>query len=245
MMTKCRKCKKLINEYLNHGRPAEMKEKLDMHLSQCTSCKEYFDSMHIINSSLKALKIDYNINVKDTVLKKIAEGNPKVNVNKKVYIRYAATFACMAIVIGVYFMTGGFNNFKKNAIDTSTYESANDQTQGTRYGIASTSNPESDEIPDFAPNSLKSMEYVTVLNYVSDKNYEEIIQDINIASGEYTILELNSETAKNEISFISYNTDTDKLVEKLNLKKDTNWKSDECTTGRTDEYVKLVIVYSD
>ena len=49
---------------------------------------------------------------------------------------------------------------------------------------------------------------------------------------------------KNELSFISYNIDTEKIAEKLNLKKDSNYKTDESASDN-NEYVKLIIIYSD
>ncbi len=246
MMIKCRKCKKLIDEYLNQGKPAEIKVKLDAHLTECISCNEYFNEMLVISNSLKNLRKEYNIDVKVLVLDKIKEEQPKTVISNKVYLRYAAVFACMAIIVGVYFMTGGFNTLqKKNSLDLPNYESADGQSQDVRYGIASTPNPESNDISDLSPAYPVAQDDITVLNYISDKNYDEIIQDINIASEEYVILAIYSETAKNEISFISYNIDAEKLVEKLNLKKDTNWKSDESFTGSANEYVKLVIIYSD
>ena len=107
-MSKCGNCKRLIHEYLNNGRSQQIWEKLDLHLSVCHSCKEYFDYMLTINNSLRKMKSTAVINVKDAVMESIREEQPQPVKYRKVYIGYAAAVACVVIVVGVFAITGGF-----------------------------------------------------------------------------------------------------------------------------------------
>jgi len=245
-MDKCRKYKKIIHEYLNKGRSDKIKKDLDVHLLECISCKEYFDSMLILNNSLKRLKKDYTIDVKDLVMKEIKEQQPKPTINRKVYWRYAAAFACMAIVVGVYIMTGGFHNIqRKNNYNDKNQELSEVQNEEIAFGIATTFDFENQDRSVLSPSYKMNQNDLSTYNYITDKNYDEIIGDITSVSDEFLILDVCTVTEKNELSFISYNIDTEKIAEKLNLKKDSNYKTDEGTSDNSKEYVKLIIIYSD
>lgn len=244
-MDNCRKYKKIIHEYLNKERSDQIKKELDTHLLECISCKEYFDSMLILNNSLKRLKKDYTIDVKDAVMKEIEKQQSKPAINRKVYLRYAAAFACMVVVVGVYIMTGGFHNIQrdKNYNDTNK-ELSEVQNEETVFGITTAFDSENQDRSVLSPGYKMNQEDLSTYNYITDKNYDEIIGDITSVSDEFLILDVCTVTEKNELSFISYNIDTEKIAEKLNLKKDSNYKTDESASDN-NEYVKLIIIYSD
>ncbi|HOD93584.1 MAG TPA: hypothetical protein PL054_06900 [Clostridia bacterium] len=244
-MIRCKKCKKLINEYLNQNKPDEIKQILDIHLDNCMSCKEYYYSVLSVNTMLKGLKKEYSINIKNAVLEKISEEQPKSIINKKIYIRYAAAIACMAIAIGVYIFTQGFNKVNmKEGLAAQTQEITGDQKEYLTFGITTNNDSESAD-RSFSSSNTINYDNLIVYNYVTDKNYDEIIKDIDIVSDEFLIIEVYTQAENNEISFISCNSNMQKLVQELNLKEDIKSKNDESIVSDSVEYIKFVIIYSD
>ena len=59
------------------------------------------------------------------------------------------------------------------------------------------------------------------------------------------IIEVYTQAENNEISFISCNSNMQKLVQELNLKEDIKSKNDESIVSDSVEYIKFVIIYSD
>ncbi|OQB99505.1 MAG: hypothetical protein BWX78_01723 [Firmicutes bacterium ADurb.Bin099] len=248
-MSKCGNCKKLIHEYLNSGRSQQIKEKLNLHLSVCHSCKEYFDYMLTINNSLRKMKSTSVINVKDAVMERIREEQPQPVKYRKVYIGYAAAVACVAIVVGVFAVTGGFRTglYKKAAgIPYSTYRDSNEQIIEKEPAFAPRACTMANE--DTLGNASadeKDFDDMIICNYSTDKSYNDLMKEITDLSEQFVIFNIYNQADKNEISFISNTVDTEKISSKLNLKKDITVKAETDTADSVSEYTKVIILYKD
>ena len=151
----------------------------------------------------------------------------------------------MAIAIGVYIFTQGFNKVNmKEGLAAPTQEITGDQKEYLTFGITTNNDSESAD-RSFSSSNTINYDNLIVYNYVTDKNYDEIIKDIDIVSDEFLIIEVYTQAENNEISFISCNSNMQKLVQELNLKEDIKSKNDESIVSDSVEYIKFVIIYSD
>ena len=248
-MTKCMNYKKLIHEYLNGELNESKKDSLYNHMSSCESCNEYFNSMSKVSSSLKVLKNDFDIDIRDKVIKKIENSEPEKTIYRKVYLRYAVALSCMAVVIGVYVFTGGFNNIKNlesvDSLKTNDYSDNAITEEAYGFSINETDLQRSEDNIELTPSCKSNEENLTVLYYKTDKSYEEIVNELNLAVTKYDITQLSNDDYKNEITFISDYTNAKSLEDKLNLKKSQTYSENESIATDVNRSVIYIISYSD
>ena len=248
-MTKCMNYKKLIHEYLNGELNESKKDSLYNHMSSCESCNEYFNSMSKVSSSLKVLKNDFDIDIRDKVIKKIENAKPEKKIYRKVYLRYAVALSCMAVVIGVYVFTGGFNNLKNlesvDSLKTNDYSDNAITEEAYGFSINETDLQRSENNIELTPSCKSNEENLTVLYYKTDKSYEEIVNELNLAVTKYDITQLSNDDYKNEITFISDYTNAKSLEDKLNLKKSQTYSENESIATDVNRSVIYIISYSD
>ena len=248
-MTKCMNYKKLIHEYLNGELNESKKDSLYNHMSSCESCNEYFNSMSKVSSSLKVLKKDFDIDIRDKVIKKIENAKPEKKIYRKVYLRYAVALSCMAVVIGVYVFTGGFNNIKNlesvDSLKTNDYSDNAITEEAYGFSINETDLQRSENNIELTPSCKSNEENLTILSYKTDKSYEDILNELNLAVTEYNITQLSNDEYKNEITFISDYNNAKSLEEKLNLKKSQIYSENESIATDVSRSVIYIITYSD
>lgn len=248
-MTKCMNYKKLIHEYLNGELNESKKDSLYNHMSSCESCNEYFNSMSKVSSSLKVLKNDFDIDIRDKVIKKIENSEPEKTIYRKVYLRYAVALSCMAVVIGVYVFTGGFNNIKNlesvDSLKTNDYSDNAITEEAYGFSINETDLQRSEDNIKLTPSCKSNEENLTVLYYKTDKSYEEIVNELNLAVTKYDITQLSNDDYKNEITFISDYTNAKSLEDKLNLKMSQTYSENESIATDVNRSVIYIISYSD
>lgn len=248
-MTKCMNYKKLIHEYLNGELNESKKDSLYNHMSSCESCNEYFNSMSKVSSSLKVLKNDFDIDIRDKVIKKIENSEPEKTIYRKVYLRYAVALSCMAVVIGVYVFTGGFNNIKNlesvDSLKTNDYSDNAITEEAYGFSINETDLQRSEDNIELTPSCKSNEENLTVLYYKTDKSYEEIVNELNLAVTKYDITQLSNDDYKNEITFISDYTNAKSLEDKLNLKMSQTYSENESIATDVNRSVIYIISYSD
>lgn len=248
-MTKCMNYKKLIHEYLNGELNESKKDSLYNHMSSCESCNEYFNSMSKVSSSLKVLKNDFDIDIRDKVIKKIENAKPEKKIYRKVYLRYAVALSCMAVVIGVYVFTGGFNNLKNlesvDSLKTNDYSDNAITEEAYGFSINETDLQRSENNIELTPSCKSNEENLTVLYYKTDKSYEEIVNELNLAVTKYDITQLSNDDYKNEIIFISDYTNAKSLEDKLNLKMSQTYIENESISTDVNRSVIYIISYSD
>lgn len=248
-MTKCMNYKKLIHEYLNGELNESKKDSLYNHMSSCESCNEYFNSMSKVSSSLKVLKNDFDIDIRDKVIKKIENSEPEKTIYRKVYLRYAVALSCMAVVIGVYVFTGGFNNLKNlesvDSLKTNDYSDNAITEEAYGFSINETDLQRSENNIELTPSCKSNEENLTVLYYKTDKSYEEIVNELNLAVTKYDITQLSNDDYKNEITFISDYTNAKSLEDKLNLKMSQTYSENESIATDVNRSVIYIISYSD
>ena len=248
-MTKCMNYKKLIHEYLNGELNESKKDSLYNHMSSCESCNEYFNSMSKVSSSLKVLKNDFDIDIRDKVIKKIENAKPEKKIYRKVYLRYAVALSCMAVVIGVYVFTGGFNNIKNlesvDSLKTNDYSDNAITEEAYGFSINETDLQRSENNIELTPSCKSNEENLTVLYYKTDKSYEEIVNELNLAVTKYDITQLSNDDYKNEITFISDYTNAKSLEDKLNLKMSQTYIENESISTDVNRSVIYIISYSD
>jgi len=248
-MAKCLNYKKLIHEYLNGELNESKKDSLYKHMTSCESCNEYFNSMTKVSSSLKSLNKEFDIDIRDKVINIIENTEPEKKTYRKVYLRYAVALSCMVVVIGVYIFTGGFNNLKSlesvdslknndyldNAITEEAYGFSTNETDVQR----------SEDNIELTPSCKSNEENLTILSYKTDKSYEDILNELNLAVTEYNITQLSNDEYKNEITFISDYNNAKSLEEKLNLKKSQIYSENESIATDVSRSVIYIITYSD
>ena len=248
-MTKCMNYKKLIHEYLNGELNESKKDSLYNHMSSCESCNEYFNSMSKVSSSLKVLKNDFDIDIRDKVIKKIENAKPEKKIYRKVYLRYAVALSCMAVVIGVYVFTGRFNNIKNlesvDSLKTNDYSDNAITEEAYGFSINETDLQRSENNIELTPSCKSNEENLTVLYYKTDKSYEEIVNELNLAVTKYDITQLSNDDYKNEITFISDYTNAKSLEDKLNLKMSQTYSENESIATDVNRSVIYIISYSD
>jgi len=248
-MAKCMNYKKLIHEYLNGELNESKKDSLYNHMFSCESCNEYFNSMSKVSSSLKVLKKDFDIDIRDKVIKKIENSEPEKTIYRKVYLRYAVALSCMAVVIGVYVFTGGFNNIKNlesvDSLKTNDYSDNAITEEAYGFSINETDLQRSENNIELTPSCKSNEENLTVLYYKTDKSYEEIVNELNLAVTKYDITQLSNDDYKNEIIFISDYTNAKSLEDKLNLKMSQTYIENESISTDVNRSVIYIISYSD
>ena len=248
-MTKCMNYKKLIHEYLNGELNESKKDSLYNHMSSCESCNEYFNSMSKVSSSLKVLKNDFDIDIRDKVIKKIENSEPEKTIYRKVYLRYAVALSYMAVVIGVYVFTGGFNNIKNlesvDSLKTNDYSDNAITEEAYGFSINETDLQRSEDNIELKPSCKSNEENLTVLYYKTDKSYEEIVNELNLAVTKYDITQLSNDDYKNETTFISAHTNAKSLEDKLNLKMSQTYIENESISTDVNRSVIYIISYSD
>ena len=254
-MKNCRIQKKLIHEHLDGTLNEKKTQSLYKHLESCPACKEYYNSMCLVSNSLKSAKINYSIDIKNTVMSKIENIQAPKKTYKKVYYRYAVALSCMAVIIGVYILTGGINNnINKNTasgLDSSDIKGTETILESFAASSVDDFTQRSDQPPDCFPMPNIDESRLTVFNYKTDKTYQDIIDEINLSGYGYNITQVCNYDDQNEISFISDYNNASIIEKKFNLKRDTSEKTNESYYGTITEnetitdYVLFVISYSD